>query len=428
MASGPLDGVRVLEFGQIIAGPLGCSLLSDLGAEVIKVEPPQGEPWRLNAQFMPGESKGFQALNRGKKSLAIDVGRPEAREAIYRLMPSVDVVVINYRPDVARRLGIDYETLSKIRTDLVYCDNTAFGRKGDRADLPGYDIVVQALSGLMAMVGKFDDKGLPQTPLAFADILTAYAIVGGVCAALFERARSGRGQKLETSLLVNSLMLQGAQFMSLPAADAELRASFFTTRDEALARGMSFAELRAKVNASMTPSGTTGNSSGNVYYRTFHTSDGVIAVGALSAGLREKVRQVLNLEHNRDAPDYDPTDPAQQETDRRIVAAVEALIASRSCDYWEEAFRKGGVPVSRVNFPPEMLEHPQVTANDYAVELQHELSGPQWMVAPPWKMSLTPPAAQSAAPPLGRDTDSILSAAGYSAEEIESMRAAGLIR
>src|SRR5437764_3111963 len=140
MASGPLDGIRVLEFSQIIAGPLGCQLLADLGAEVIKVEPPEGEPWRVYAQFMPLESKGFHALNRGKKSLAIDVSAPEAREAIHRLVRTIDVVVINYRPDVAARLRIDYDSLAALKPDLIYLDNTAFGRQGAMADRPGYDI------------------------------------------------------------------------------------------------------------------------------------------------------------------------------------------------------------------------------------------------------------------------------------------------
>ena len=142
MASGPLDGIRVLEFTQIIAGPFGCMMLADIGAEVIKVEPPGGEPWRLFNQFMPAESKTFQGLNRGKRSLVLKLDDPRAQRIVHDLIPSVDVVVINYRPDVAARLGIDYETLSQLRPDLIYIDNTAFGCKGPWAHRPGYDIVV----------------------------------------------------------------------------------------------------------------------------------------------------------------------------------------------------------------------------------------------------------------------------------------------
>ena len=174
--TGPLDGIRVLEFTQIIAGPLGCMLLADLGAEVIKVEPPQGEPWRLQGQFIPLESKTFQSLNRGKRSLSLDVSRPEAQAAIHRLVQDMDVVVINYRPDVAARLSIDYDTLRAIKPNLIYLDNTAFGREGPWADRPGYDIVVQAASGLTAAVGKTDDKGTPIVGPAVADATTGYAV------------------------------------------------------------------------------------------------------------------------------------------------------------------------------------------------------------------------------------------------------------
>ncbi|MEX2032605.1 MAG: CoA transferase, partial [Dehalococcoidia bacterium] len=130
MASGPLQGIRVLEFTQIIAGPFGCQHLADMGAEVIKVEPPEGEPWRLFSQFMPGESKTYQSLNRGKKSLVLRLQEPEAQQIVHRLLPSIDVVVINYRPDVPAKLGIDYETLKALKPDLIYLDNTAWGRKG----------------------------------------------------------------------------------------------------------------------------------------------------------------------------------------------------------------------------------------------------------------------------------------------------------
>ena len=118
MASGPLQGIRVLEFTQIIAGPFGCQHLADMGAEVIKVEPPEGEPWRLFSQFVTGESKTFQSLNRGKKSLVLKLQDPKAQEIVHKLMPTIDVVVINYRPDVPAKLGIDYDTLKALKPDL----------------------------------------------------------------------------------------------------------------------------------------------------------------------------------------------------------------------------------------------------------------------------------------------------------------------
>ena len=133
----PLEGITVLEFTEIIAGPYGGMLLADMGADVIKVEPPWGEPWRFQESFIPNESRTFISLNRGKRSLPLDLNRPEAREIIYKLVPDTDVVVINARPDVPYNLGIDYETLSNRNPRLIYCDNTAYGRKGPPQLPPG---------------------------------------------------------------------------------------------------------------------------------------------------------------------------------------------------------------------------------------------------------------------------------------------------
>ena len=194
MASGPLDGIRVLEFTQIIAGPFGCQNLADMGAEVIKVEPPEGEPWRMFPQFMAGESKAYQGLNRGKRSLVLALQKAEAQAIVHRLIPEIDVVVINYRPDVPAKLGIDYEMLRTIREDLIYVDHTAFGRQGPLAQSPGYDIIAQAISGLMVGEGKFDpESGTPKmiSSTAIADYSTGLAIAWGVCAALYHRERTG---------------------------------------------------------------------------------------------------------------------------------------------------------------------------------------------------------------------------------------------
>jgi formyl-CoA transferase len=415
--SGPLEGVKVLEFSQIIAGPLACQLLADLGADVIKVEPPQGEPWRLIAPFVPLESKNFQALNRGKKSLAIDLTAPAAAEVIRRLVEKTDVVVINHRPDVAAHLKIDYETLSLLKPDLIYIENTAFGRKGDLAGLPGYDIVVQAFTGLIASVGRVDGGGTPIVPPPFVDVTTAYAIVAGVSAALFNRSRTGQGSFIETSLLINALILQMQWFMSLPAADADQRAELQTAIEEARVRGTRFDDilrLRDRI--------TRANAGTNPYYRCYLTSDGAIAIGALSKELREKIRRVLNLDHNRDEPGYDATDPAQQEIDKDVIASVEKMIRANTSVYWEERFRRGGVPVSRLNFAHELLDDPQVLANDYVVALEHDLTGPQRMAAPPWKMSSAAPEARSASPPLGRDNDAILASLGFAEPEIAALR------
>ena len=213
---GPLHGIRILEFTQIIAGPFGGMMLADMGADVIKIEPIEGEPWRLALQFIPGESKTYMSLNRGKRSLPLDLAKPEAARIIREMIPEVDVVIINARPDVPAKLGIDYETLSAINPRLIYCDNTAFGRKGPDSYRPGYDLIIQAMSGLMAAEGKIVD-GVPRmiTSTAVADFATGIAVAWGVCAALFHRERSGKGQMVETTLLATALGVQTSGFMEI---------------------------------------------------------------------------------------------------------------------------------------------------------------------------------------------------------------------
>ena len=195
--AGALEGVRVVEFSQIIAAPFCGMLLSDMGADVIKVEPPEGEPWRVFAQFIPLESKTFISLNRGKRSLPLDLTKPEGQRIAQQLAARADVVIVNYRPDVPAKMGIDYETLAALNPRLIYCENTAFGRRGPDSYRPGYDIVIQAMTGLMAANNK-TLNGVPQVPpLAAADFATGITMAWAICAALYARERTGRGQKIE---------------------------------------------------------------------------------------------------------------------------------------------------------------------------------------------------------------------------------------
>ena len=268
-------------------------LLADLGAEVIKVEPIDGEPWRLAGQFMPGESKPYQSLNRGKQSVSLDLNHPSCRDVIRRLARTCDVVVINYRPDVAERLGVDYESLRGERPDIVYVDSTAFGRKGPWAHRPGYDIVAQAASGLLMHRLQVDERGFPALSgaAAPADFTTGYAIAWAVCAALFHRERTGRGQLVETSLLANALMIQGSSVMSVPVADAEHRASFLEDLGNSRASGEPFDDFVRRRRGNVPAVAGFG-----IYYRGYRTKDGALVVGCLSPSTRERMRTALDIE------------------------------------------------------------------------------------------------------------------------------------
>ena len=420
---GPLAGIRVLEFSQIIAGPFGCQNLADMGAEVIKVEPPEGEAWRQFSQFIPGESKWFQSLNRGKRSLVLAMRDPAAQQIVHRLVAEMDVVVINYRPDVGARLGIDYDTLRAIKPELIYVDNTAFGRRGPWAARPGYDIVAQAVSGLMALDGKFDPaNGAPQPVSApVADYATGIAVAWGVCAALYHRERTGEGQMIETTLLNSALALQGSQVMELPLADEPVAARMANVAG-LRAQGASYAELQEAYQQR----GVLG--AVNIYYRCWETSDGAVAIGALSPSLWAKVRDALETDFLGFAdPTLDMTDPESVAGGVARVRELEAQVRARTTADWLERFEQCGVPCGPIRFAEELIDDEQLSANHMIVELNHDLSGPQRQVGPLLQMSVTPLEAQASSPPLGRDTEPILRSIGYGNAEISELRANGII-
>ena len=423
MASGPLVGIRVLEFSQIIAGPFGCQNLSDMGAEVIKVEPPKGEPWRLYSQFRPGESKHFHALNRGKKSLVLNLEDPAAREVVHRLVPDIDIVVINYRPDVSAKLGIDDATLRALRPDLIYIDNTAWGRKGPWANRPGYDIIAQAVSGLMAADGKLDEGGSPGTITAspMADYGTGIAIAWAACAALYHREKTGEGQFIETTLLNTALAMQGMYGMDLPLCDA-LKYQKMAMVEELRAQGAPYAQVLEAHGAGGVPR------VGNVYYRAYATKDGAVAVGALSPSLRAKVRAAIPTEYlGLYDPEFDARNPEHVARATLEVGKVEARFRELTTAEWLERLEAHGVPCGPVNFVEEAMLDPQTLANDMTVQLHHDVTGEETQVSPLLRMSATPLEAQGSSPMLGRHTDEVLRGAGYSDAEIAALRARGAI-
>ncbi len=420
---GPLAGIKVVEFSQIIAGPFAGMLLADMGADVIKIEPPGGEPWRLNMQFVPLESRTYISLNRGKRSLPLDLTKPEATQIVDRLVAGADVVIVNYRPDVSRKLKIDYERLSAINPRLIYCDNTAFGRQGPHSQRPGYDIVAQAISGLMASEGKIVD-GVPQyiVSSAIADFATGLAMAWGICAALYARERTGKGQKIETTLLASALALQTSRFTWIDLIDAEPYRQFMADLARMRAEGRPFEEIYARY-LEFRP-----RPPGNIYYRTYQTADGVIAVGCLSDPLRKRLLEVLGLHDIRFDPDYDPQSPRAIEFGKELTRQAEAVFRQRTTAEWLRILDEAGIPAGPVRFTEELFEDEQVLANNLVVELNHSVVGRIKMVGPIITMSETPLEARSASPALGEHTDEILTALGYTPAQVEELRKRGVTR
>lgn len=421
--AGPLSGVRVLEFSEIIAGPFAGMLLSDMGADIIKVEPIEGEPWRLVAQFVPTESRHFISLNRGKRGLTLDLNRPQSKEVIRRIVADIDVVLVNYRPDVAENLSIDYGTLSGVNRRLIYCDNTAFGRKGPQSHRPGYDIIVQGASGVMALEGKTLD-GLPiLNALPVADFSTGLMMTSSICAALFVRERTGLGQKIETTLLGSALSVQNASFQLVESVDQEWRQRFLDRLAEAREGEYDYEELRKYLNAARPVLAV-----GNIHYRVFKTKDSYIVVGALSQALRRKLCGALGIEDKRIGdPDWDPRTPESREYAKKLVKQAEAIVAERTTDEWLELLDERGVPAGPLKFVQELVDDPQVLANDLQVDVEHPLAGKVRMVGPAFQMSETPLEVQGPSPTLGQHNDEILASLGFDEREISTMREDGVI-
>ncbi len=426
--SGPLLGVRVLDFSEIIAAPFCTMLLADMGADVIKVEPPDGEAWRLQNQFMPAESKSFMSLNRGKRGLAIDLKTDDGREIIQTLARDADVVVVNYRPDVPARLGIDYPTLARINPRIIYAQNTAFGRHGPYAHRPGYDIILQAMSGLMAGAGTTTDKGVPATigGTAVADFAAGLTLTWAICAALYARERTGEGQEINTSLFGSALAVQTSRFFSVERQDAGPRAQLLDRLHAMRATGEPYPDIVATALAAR---GLAGQAAANPYYRVYHTKDDFLAVGCLSHALRVKFCAVVGLDDPRlaAAAFQQGTDEARA-IGRRLVEEAETRFRERSSAEWLDLFDAAGVPAGPVRFAEELFDDPHVIANGLVVEVEHATAGTLKMVGPPVEMSGTPLRPRGASPSLGQHTDEVLRAAGYDDARIAGLRRRGIVQ
>ena len=425
MPHGPLNGVRVLELSQIVGGPFAGIILSDLGADVIKLEPPTGDPFRNAGAVVPMEGKRFQSLNRGKRSLVVDLQTTQGQAVVHRLVRFFDLLVVNYRPGVANRLRVDYQTLSALHPPLIYCEITGFGSKGPLADRPASDIIALAYSGLMAGDEKIDEDGAPQhiTP-SIADYTCGLSAVVGICSALYHRALSGQGQLIQTSLLRGALAIQDTSVMREPVSDAVLRDAMLQEVNQAWSDGAGYEEILEIRKRHR----FAGASFHRCYYGSYQTKDRPIVLGCVTPATLERARQVIGI---LDDPSEQPGFSAHSQEGHDLTAELKARIArimrTKTCAEWLAAFEANGVPVSPVNLPEEMADDPQVLATGLMVGLEHAVTGPQRVAGPIVEMSRTPIKAVRAAPFLGAHTDEILLQSEFTRTEIAELRELGVI-
>ncbi len=412
--------MRVLEFAQVMAVPACGLLLADLGADVIKVEPPRGDSFRLHQPTgVRGEGRGYAVFNRGKRSLCLDLAHPQAREVIDALVTSADVVLVSMKRSDLTRYGLDYARLRALRPELVYLENTPYGPRGPFADDGGYDVVVQGMSGIGGITAA-DQGGAPRLVRpAYADMGTGFLSALGILVALRERDRSGEGQRVETSLLSTALTLAGNVLHRFENFDPARWEPFERELARLRERGAGFAEQQQLFSRTLQPGGA-----GNIYFRHYRTSDGFLSVGCLSPGLNARLRKLTGLEDPRQGEDFDAATPEGFDALQAFVRRAEDLFRTKTTQEWIELLREGGVPCGPFHFPTEVFADPQVRANDYLVEIEHPALGRYQTFASPVRLDSAPAQTPRRSPQLGEHTDRVLAEAGLSPERIGELRSA----
>ena len=386
----PLAGMRVLDLSAYIAGPYGCTLLADMGADVIKVEPPGGDNLRKYPSTLETESRAFLGVNRSKRGIALDLKQPEGLAALLKLVDGADVLVHNFRPGVPERLGIGYEALRARRPGLVYCAVTGYGDTGPMKDNAGYDQVLQTFTGICALQGAAG--GPPE--IVYGSVVDYYAaalLAGGVSAALVERARTGQGQYVGISLLRSALAMQSAR---LVWAEGEPRA----------------------VGRDMRSGGITG---------IHPAGEGYLYLSANTPHFWRTLCERTGLTELAADPRYDSVRKRAEHADV-LVPLLRAALAHKSARDWETVFG-ADVPCAAARTVEDMFDHPQVLAENMVATLQHPALGAYRGFAEAVRFGNAPPAAPSGAPAFGQHSDEVLAAHGYTQDEIARLRGLGVL-
>jgi crotonobetainyl-CoA:carnitine CoA-transferase CaiB-like acyl-CoA transferase len=392
----PLDGIRVVDLSRVLAGPYCSLLLADMGAEILKVEEPErGDDTRAWPPFRGGEATYFMAVNRGKKSLTLDLKQPEGKAILHRLLEGADVLLENFRPGTLERLGFGYGVVRAFNPRLIYCSVSGFGESGPEAGRPGYDLIVQGESGIMDITG-FPDGPPVKVGNSIADLAAGTMAAHGIVLALFARERTGHGQKVEIAML-------------------DVMAALLTYHGQAYFATGTSPRRRGNQHPSIVP------------YEVFEAADGYLTVGVANNSLWGRFCQAVARPDLMVDPRFD-TEARRVEHREVLVPLLAAVFKTAPVDHWLARLEQAGVPAGKIKTVGEVLESEHLRERGAVVSLVHPTAGPMRMVGPPIRLSETPGEAVAPAPRLGEHTDEILGKLlGYSADAIARLRADGAI-
>lgn len=394
--SGPLAGITVLELAQIMAGPTCGMMLADMGANVIKVEKiPAGDDSRgYQDPRINGISAPFLILNRNKRGLALDLKNSKGVEVLKRLVAKADVLTENYRPGTMEKLGVGFEALQAINPRLIYAAVSGYGRSGPFAEKPGFDLIAQGFAGLMGITG-FEDKPPAKTGNSVADINAGILACTGILAALVERARTGRGQLIETSLMeaaIQQTYWQAAVFFATGRSPGPLGSAHPLTAP----------------------------------YQAFRTKDGYINIGGANQANWRRIAECLGHPEWIADPRFE-TNSERMKHSAALTNQIEEVLARETTAVWMERFESMGVPVGPVHSIEQALSHPQVLARDMVVETTHVNAGRVKGIGHPIKFSASGRPAGGPAPEFGQHSLEVLNEFGFSAEEVQVLLEEGVI-
>ena len=393
----PLKGIRVLDLSRVLAGPFCSMNLSDLGAEVIKVEiPQQGDDTRAYPPFINGVSSYYLSLNRGKKSITLDLKTEEGVKIVHELAAKSDIVLENFRPGVTKRLNIDYDTLKKINQKVIYCSISSFGQSGPYAQWPGYDLIIQGMSGLMGITGEQGSTPM-RVGVAVEDINAGLHAVISILAALRVRDQFGVGQYLDVSMID-----AGVSWMTYVAGN------YFATGN--------VPERMGGAHPSIVP------------YQTFPTGDGkYVLIAGGNDRLFATLCKILDLEHLIEDPDF-KTNDMRVKNRATLIPIIEDAFMKKPRDTWLDNLRESGFPCAPVYAMDEVFSDPQVLHRDMLVEMEHPTAGTIKQIGTPFKFSESAAGLSTYPPELSEHTEEVLrDLCGYSEAEIKSLREKGVI-